>query len=186
MVENEFKVMLTDQQYTKLYAMYGWDTEYTQMNYYFDTPTLELINSHITCRVRYVKGAYYLQMKFPSGKEYSRVELEKKLGDALPYMLSSAELNALSGRNDMPSVRLIGELRTLRSIKQFDGAELDLDKSTYFGKCDHELEIEFTDEAAARKLLSYIKELLGIEQCSDVCLGKIHRFVEEYKKNGEH
>ncbi len=185
MVENEFKLMLTEQQYTKLYSMYGWDKEYTQINHYFDTPSLELINAHITCRVRYVEGAYYFQMKFPNGEDYSRIELEHKLGDALPYKLSAGELSELSGRADMPDVGLIGELRTLRSIKRFKGAEIDLDKSSYFGTTDYELEIEFTDEQAARELLRELKEAAGIENVSDVCLGKVHRFIAEYRK-GEH
>ncbi len=185
MVENEFKLMLTEQQYTKLYSMYGWDKEYTQINYYFDTPSLELITSHVTCRVRYVGGAYYLQMKLPNGAEHSRIELEQKLGDALPFKLTAEELNELSGRDDMPDARRIGELRTLRSVKYFKGAEIDLDKSSYFGKTDYELEIEFTDESAARELLQELKQAAGIEASSDVCLGKIHRFVAEYKK-GEH
>lgn len=185
MVENEFKLMLTEEQYTKLYSMYGWDKEYTQTNYYFDTPSLELISSHVTCRVRYVGGEYYLQMKLPNGEDYSRIELEQKLGDALPYKLTAGELKELSGRDDMPDVGLIGELRTLRSIKRFKGAEIDLDKSSYFGKTDYELEIEFTDEATARKLLSELTQAAGIEAASDVCLGKIHRFIAEYKK-GEH
>lgn len=186
MIENEFKLMLTEAQYTKLYAMYGWDKEYTQTNYYFDTPSLELINSHITCRVRFVQGAYYLQMKLPNGAAYSRIELEQRLGDALPFELSADELNALSGRSDMPDVRLVGELTTLRSIKRFKGAEIDLDKSRYFGKIDYELEIEFDNEQAARDILQRLKDAAGIEVSSDVCLGKVHRFIAEYKnKKGE-
>lgn len=186
MVENEFKLMLTEQQYTKLYSMYGWDKEYTQTNYYFDTPSLDLINSHITCRVRFVEGEYFLQMKLPNGAQHSRLELEHHLGDALPFKLSSAELNELSGKTDMPDVKLIGELTTFRSIKRFKGAEIDLDRSRYFGKTDYELEIEFTDEQAARSLLEELKQSVGIEANGDVCLGKVHRFIAEYNKKGEH
>lgn len=182
MIENEFKVMLTEQQYTKLYAMYGWDREYTQKNFYFDTPSLELINAHITCRVRLLEGAYYLQMKLPNGAQHSRIEFEQMLGDALPYKLSSEQLNSLTGRNDMPEVKLIGELTTFRSIKRFSGAEIDLDKSSYFGKSDYELEIEFADEQAAREILQELKQAAGIESSNDVCLGKVHRFIAEYKK----
>ncbi len=186
MVENEFKLMLTEQQYTKLYSMYGWDKEFAQINYYFDTSSLELINSHITCRVRLVEGAYFLQMKLPNGAQHSRIELEQRLGDALPFKLSAQELNALSGKADMPDVSLLGELTTLRSIKKFKKAEIDLDRSSYFGKTDYELEIEFTDEQSARELLNDIKQTLEIETSSNVCLGKVHRFIAEYKnKKGE-
>lgn len=185
MIENEFKVMLTAEQYTKLYSMYGWDREHTQKNYYFDTPQLSLVQRHITCRVRLLEGVYYLQMKLPNGAAYSRIELEQTLGDALPYTLSAEQLNALTGRTDMPDVGLIGELSTLRSIKHIDGAELDLDRSVYFGKTDYELEIEFNDEQWARKLLSRLKEQLSIEAVGDVCIGKLHRFIAEYRKQAE-
>ena len=183
MVENEFKLMLTEAQYQKLYSMYGWDTEFSQTNYYFDTPELSLINSHITCRVRYVGGLYYLQMKLPNGADHSRLEFEAELGDALPYKLSAQELNELSGRSDIPDVGLIGELTTLRSVKKFDGGEIDLDRSRYFGITDYELEVEFTDETAARAVLLLLKEAAGITETADVCLGKVHRFVREYNKN---
>ena len=180
MIESEFKVMLTEEQYEKIRAMYQWDREIEQTNYYYDTEDISLISSHITCRVRRIDGVHYLQMKLPTGVEYSRVELEQELGSELPDTLSSQMLCSLSGRNDMPEVQLLGGLTTFRSVKRFDGAEIDLDKSSYFGKTDYELEIEFTDETAARRLLSDISQLVGLVQSSDMCLGKAHRFLKEY------
>ncbi len=182
MIENEFKVMLSEEQYIKIYSMYGWDKEYTQKNYYFDTEDFSLSNSHITCRVRLLEGVYYLQMKLPNGADYSRTELEQKLGDALPYKLSSAELCRLTGWDDLPDVRLIGELATMRSVKIFKGAEIDLDKSRYFGKMDYELEIEFTDEEQARMLLAELKQVAGITHDDTVCVGKMPRFLAEDRK----
>ena len=125
-------------------------------------------------------------MKFPSSKEFSRVELEKPL-DTLPESLSADDLphpdetipNSFGG---LPDVKRLGTLTTTRSVKQFDGAEIDLDKSEYFGKTDCELEIEFTDETAAHAILKEITEKLNIQPNSEVCTGKIRRFLEEYKK----
>ena len=182
MIENEFKLMLTEEQYEKIHSMFQWDKEHEQTNYYFDTPQLTLVNSHVTCRVRKIDVEFLLQMKLPNGADYSRIELEEKLGAQLPEAMTGECLNALSGRSDMPDVSLIGELTTFRSVKSFDGAEIDLDKSSYFGKTDYELEIEFTDEAMARILLADIAQKIGISRAGDVCLGKVHRFVAEYKK----
>ena len=179
MTENEFKVMLTEEQYNSIRTMYEWDGETEQTNHYYDTADMQLVKAHITCRVREIKGVHYLQMKLPTGVEYSRTELEQELGAQLPEALSSQLLNALSGREDMPDVKRLGSLTTHRSIKRFDGAEIDLDRSSYFGKTDYELEIEFTDEAAARRLLAEIKSAAGIESSGEVCLGKIHRFLVE-------
>lgn len=182
MTESEFKVMLTEEQYARIRSMYEWDRELEQTNYYYDTADIRLISAHITCRVRRIDGTHYLQMKLPTGVAYSRTELEQELGGELPEALGADMLNALSGRSDMPDVKLLGGLTTFRSVKRLDGAEIDLDKSTYFGRTDYELEIEFTDEATARILLAEITQAVGLRPSGDVCLGKVHRFLREYNK----
>lgn len=181
MIENEFKLALTKEQYDKIHSDYDWDKEISQTNNYYDTDALALSSEHITCRVREIAGEYFLQMKLPADKLYSRVELEQKLGN-LPEMLTGEELSALCGREGLPSVKRLGRLTTSRSVKEFDGAEIDLDKSEYFGKTDYELEIEFTNEQTARELLSQITKRLGVKPEGEVCTGKIRRFLEEYQK----
>ena len=182
MVENEFKVMLSEEQFNTVKAMFAWDKCVKQTNYYFDTEELSLVGAHITCRVRRIGEQHFLQMKLPNGEAYSRIELEQCLGESLPERLSAQQLNELCNRNDMPDVALIGSLDTERYVKDMGGAEIDLDKNCYFGVTDHELEIEFTDEAAARALLGLIRTKAGIEPSADVCLGKVHRFLAEYKR----
>ncbi|MDE7192506.1 MAG: CYTH domain-containing protein, partial [Oscillospiraceae bacterium] len=187
MVENEFKVMLKRGQYETLLALYEWDKVIQQTNYYYDTAELTLSDRHVTCRVRKIGGECFLQIKLPNGKDYSRIELEKKLGAEIPEELSAELLNALAGDRaelPLPDVRLLGALSTSRSVKRFEGAEIDLDKSEYFGKTDYELEIEFTDEAAARAVLAQCTKTAGLAKSGDVCTGKIRRFLEEYGKNG--
>lgn len=181
MIENEFKIMLTFEQYEKLLTLYDWDKTIVQTNHYYDTDDLRLSEMHITCRVREIKGEYFLQMKFPAAREFSRVELEKPL-NALPGTLTADELLRADGFGALPDVKRLGTLTTTRSVKRFGGAEIDLDKSTYFGRTDCELEIEFTDETAARSLLAEITEKLNIQPNSEVCTGKIRRFLEEYAK----
>ncbi len=181
MIENEFKILLTMEQYEKLLSLYKWDRTVVQTNHYYDTDDLRLAEMHITCRVREINGAYFLQMKFPAAKEYSRVELERTL-NSLPETLAAEELFRPDGCVALPEVKRLGALTTTRSVKRFDGVEIDLDKSEYFGKTDCELEIEFTDETAARSLLAEITEKLGIQPNSEVCMGKIRRFLEEYTK----
>lgn len=183
MIENEFKIMLDQGQYEKVLEMFGWNEVIVQVNHYYDTDDLILSSLHITCRVREIfgiEGKYFLQMKFPAAAEYSRVELEKPL-DALPETLTADELLRPNGYGDLPNVKRLGMLKTTRNVHRFEGGEIDLDKSEYFGKTDYEIEVEFTDENSARKVLSKITEKLGIEPNSEVCAGKIRRFLEEYK-----
>ena len=187
MIENEFKVMLTAEQYNAILSMFEWDKTVRQVNHYYDTDNLRLSENHITVRVRTVGGECLLQMKLPNGADYSRRELERKLSGNVPTTLSPQLLNELADGNapiTLPCVHRLGQLSTLRSIKRFDGAEVDLDKSSYFGVTDYELEIEFTDEQAARRLMEMIREKACFVQNGDVCIGKLHRFIEKYKECG--
>ena len=54
MIENEFKIMLTEEQYNAIHAMYEWDSEKRQVNSYYDDPELTCSERHITVRVREV------------------------------------------------------------------------------------------------------------------------------------
>lgn len=180
MIENEFKVMLTAEQYENLLKLYDFVT-FTQVNHYFDTDALEMSERHITVRVRVLDGKFFLQMKLPTSVNFSRVELSKEL-KTLPETLLGAELTELSGV-ECPDVKRLGELKTTRGVRKFDGGEIDLDKSEYFGKTDYELEIEFTDEQAARTVLNEISSKLDISRDGGVCTGKVRRFLEEYKKS---
>ena len=185
MIENEVKLMLTAQQYRLIRSKYPWDKVIAQTNHYYDTDNLSLTPCHITCRVRELSGENLLQIKLPNGAAYSRIELEKRIGASVPEQLPAELLNSLAGEyldNPLPDVKRLGSLTTERCIKHFDGAEIDLDKSTYFAVTDFELEIEFTDETVARKLLKEIKEAAGITESAEVCSGKVHRFLSLYKQ----
>lgn len=180
MTENEFKMMLTKEQYEKLLGMYEFQT-LTQTNHYYDTADLLMSARHVTVRVRELGGGYFLQMKLPTEVEFSRTELSKELPD-IPEEIPGAELASLAG-GEFPDVKRLGALTTVRSVRRFEGGEIDLDKSSYFGKTDYELEIEFTNEQAARDMLGKIREELGSADSGVICTGKIRRFLEEYRKD---
>lgn len=185
MLEEEFKIMLTKEQYEKLLKLYDF-REITQTNHYYDTSEIgepEMSARHITVRVRELDGKFYLQMKLPTEVAYARKELSEEL-DCLPEEIGGARLSKLSGE-ECPDVRRLGSLKTTRNIFGFDGGEIDLDKSEYFGKTDYELEIEFTDKSAAEKILGEIKSALNITQTENVCEGKVRRFLNEYKNRRE-
>lgn len=183
MIENEFKIMLDAAQYAKIRDFYAWDEQILQTNHYFDTDELDLRGRRITCRAREIGGDYFLQLKLPADEIFSRVELEKRL-DFLPAEIIGEELRELAENVDFPDVKRLGALRTNRLVKRFYGAEIDLDESEYFGKTDFELEIEFTDEGAARELLAEVLEIIG-ERAPEsvVCRGKIQRFIDEFLQN---
>ena len=188
MIENEFKLMLTKEQYEKIFSAFScdgtWDKEILQTNHYFDTDDLELSACRITVRVREIDGEYFLQMKLPTDREFSRIEIEQKL-PGLPENIWGPALSAFSGVDGLPSVKRLGKLFTKRSVKLFNGAELDLDMSEYFDKRDYEVEIEFTDEEKARELLEKIRGIIGESSGQVVCKGKIHRFLDEFRERSK-
>lgn len=179
MIENEFKMMLNEEQYEKILRAYDFKT-IEQTNHYYDTDDLRMSARHITVRVRELDGRFFLQMKLPTNVRFSRVELSREL-NALPNEIAGAELSALS-EEECPDVKRLGMLKTTRNVWKFDGGEINLDRSEYFGKIDFELEIEFTDESSARNELASISGLIGAKPDSDVCVGKLGRFLEEYKR----
>ncbi len=188
MIEREFKAMLSKEEYGKLLSLYEWDRVILQTNHYYDTPDLLLSKRHITCRVRVIEGESFLQLKLPAGADYERVELERNIGGSVPDVISGELQNELAKeyRADLPEVRRLGALTTERRVKRLDGAEIDLDKSSYFSKTDYELEIEFTDESTARSLFEEIKNYAGIVAAGDICIGKVRRFLLEYEaKSGQ-
>lgn len=185
MIENEFKVMLDKDGYEKLLKLYSFETV-EQTNHYYDTDGLTMSEKRITVRVRELDGKCFLQLKLPTGITHSRVELSEET-DGVPETISSGTLKALAGEYSLgevefSDVKRLGALKTTRSVHRFSGGEIDLDKSEYFGRIDYEVEIEFTDENAARTVLNEITQKLGISPDSDVCTGKIHRFMEEWRK----
>lgn len=192
MTENEFKIMLTEAQYNAVHSLYSWDSELEQVNHYYDTGDLYYSDNHITVRVRTISGKFLLQMKLPADvlpeaensesglSAVSRKELEREFSE-IPESISGSVLSELSGISGLPDAKLLGCLYTARSVKRFTGGEIDLDKSEYFGKTDYELEVEFTDEAAARKVLSEIEGQVTLDHGAPVT-GKIRRFLLEYLK----
>lgn len=184
MIENEFKIMLTKAQYNAIHELYAWDSEKQQVNIYYDSADLECSARHITVRVRSVSGKYFLQMKLPAEQmengAVSRIELEQELGE-IPHTIKTEMMKDLSG-TELPEVHLLGTLTTLRSVKKVSGAEIDLDRSEYFGRTDYELEVEYTDEIAAEALIAEITSKVPVDRSVPVT-GKIRRFLAEYQKN---
>lgn len=184
MIENEFKIMLTEAQYNAIHKMYAWDSEKQQVNTYYDSADLECSTRHITVRVRSICGKYFLQMKLPAEQTgngaVSRIELEQEL-DGIPQTLEPEMMKKLSGA-ELPEVHLLGTLTTFRSVKKVPGAEIDLDRSEYFGRTDYELEVEYTDENAAEALIAEITSKVPVDRSAPVT-GKIRRFLAEYQKN---
>lgn len=64
MLEQEYKRMLTKEQYDFIRANYRFDAEIIQTNFYYDTPDFRMIKNGFTVRVREIDSEkLFLQIK---------------------------------------------------------------------------------------------------------------------------
>lgn len=145
MLETEIKAMLDKSQYDTIFHMFSYSSSVTQTNSYYIAPSNELKKHGITFRVRTIDGKHTLQIKQHKSKKGAlQVSEETEFSlTSVPSDFTAEEVSEYTGIKT--PVTLIGELTTHRlSCFYKDGVEICLDKSTYLGKTDYEIEIEYT------------------------------------------
>lgn len=154
MFEYEKKVMLMGDEYTALIMMMcKYAPVVTQTNYYFDTDDFSMNKKGVTCRIRARNGMFKATVKSHcTDKDNCSTEEDicvKREFD--PDIFNSMGLHYQ------------GKLVTERIVIYKDSyCEMVLDRNTYLGMTDFELEIEYVDgyEGKALKLLEYTAESL--------------------------
>ena len=167
-LEIEFKNILTRQEYEQLYTDFRQDkfTEFSQRNVYFDTPSLDLKNRGCALRIRLKEDDAELTLKTPFEGHHKELNL--------PLSLDDAHLMTIQGAFQIPepvieileveepilnrSVIKLADLHTARLETMRDDALVVLDKSTYSGQVDYELEVEAASEETGLKVFKSILE----------------------------
>lgn len=187
MIEREIKLMLTEEEYTALAESVCRHTSANiQTNYYFDTDDLSMNKKGITCRIRYKNGIYKATVK-KHNADGAECSIETDICEKAEF--DPTIFNTFG-------LHLQGELVTER-LKLCDDVfcKIVLDKNTYLGKTDFELEIEYS-EAYKKKAFVCLddiadflcrcgclqdkKELISRISCAK---SKSQRFFEEKVKN---
>ncbi len=155
MKEFEIKRMLSKETYNHLRNHWGdGKSPIIQSNYYFDTDSLDMNRQGVTCRIRLKDGIYKATVK-SHVIEGSNCSLEEDLSEKA-YLDTSVFLSR--------GLHLQGELITERIILFKDNAcEIMLDRNSYLGAVDYELEIEYRlgfEQKATGLLNEIIVELL--------------------------
>ena len=153
MLEREKKIMLNEKEYNILSAKYNSVPIITQKNYYFDTDDLSLNKKGITCRIRAKNGTYISTIKNHNMFD-GEVSLEENFGESKEF--DARVFYALGLRNQ-------GMLVTNRRILYKDfSCEISMDKNTYLGHSDFELEAEYAEgcESKAIYLLNNLSDIL--------------------------
>lgn len=136
----------------------------TQVNHYYDTAALELHRRGVTLRIREIEGRLQGEIKRHNfGKSHDSQEESFEV-DGLPGVLTVDGIEAAP----------LGTLETVRESLILPAFRLDFDTSTYWGRRDYELEIEF-QEGALPQVLGLVSRL-GLGDAGKMP-GKYSRFL---------
>lgn len=183
-IEVEFKTLLTEEEYEKLMTKFKGNRIDLQTNHYFDTPRFSLKALDASLRVRQRE---FLELTLKRKKGYSMQEATTQIDDnTFEQMRENGIMPEGDIKNELSS--LIGDqkimnfmsLSTYRMFFPYKNGVLFIDKSTYCGTTDYELEYEAQSYHAGKKEFVEIINNLGIQyKKSDK---KIKRAYNAYKK----
>ena len=140
MLEHEKKALLTKEEYDLLMASCkGMAVEF-QTNYYFDTDDMYMNRKGITCRIRAKNGTYKTTIK----KHGTDCSVEEDLYEGTKFNFTV--FGALG-------MHLQGRLITTRIVLYKDAfCEVVLDRNSYLGYDDFEIEVEYAQECERRAM----------------------------------
>lgn len=183
MLEYEKKILLTAKEYSLLIeSFYEGAIHKIQTNYYYDTDDFEINKLGITCRVRMKNGVFETTIK-----KHNKNDINCSCEDT---RIVSNEFDDSFFKKE--GLKLKGSLVTERTMIFSDSiVEVVLDKNTYLGTTDYELEIEyqpnFEKEAdvelrkIAEKLYNSVSDINTFCDRTKFCKSKSERFFKRLR-----
>lgn len=174
MLEYEKKISLSENEYLRIFHLIGKrKTNYRQVNYYFDSNDFKMNSQGITCRIREKDGKYKATIK--AHKQTNRECSIEKTRE----VLNQYDDSLFSGMH----LELQGELTTERTILFSDGrCEVALDKNTYLGITDYEMEVEYIPEyenCAMNLIYQYMSILYPIKPLLHIISRRVSKSKSE-------
>lgn len=173
MIEYEKKILLSPWEYFTLLQLANKHSySVIQTNYYYDTDDFEFNEKGMTCRIRCKNGKYKATIKNHC-KNIDDVSVEKS--------------KTVTNINDIaffenPKIKLHGCLVTERTIIiSNEACTVMLDKNTYLGTTDYELEIEYMP-ACEEQADSIIQDFVKVLTLSSKMFNKIE-FMKKSKNS---
>lgn len=142
-IEIEFKTLITEDEYSRLIDKFDLeDNIFIQENYYFDTDDFYIRNNKLGLRIRHKNSTWKVTMKKPCEDylcEYSIILTEKQAKDYIENGFSLVDFGY-----DL-NVKFKAKNVTERAIFSYKNGNLFLDKCSYHGVVDYEIEYEADD-----------------------------------------
>lgn len=166
-IEIEAKALVTQDEYRTLVKAFPSAERYIQTNYYIDTDARTLAAAGVALRIREKAGQYELTVKTP----LSQGLLEKNI------VITMNEFCALRDFGEFPKcdikrfltmldfnveeLKILTSLSTERIDQEYEGGLLSIDRNSYSGKVDFEVEFEYNNLEGAKKILQAFLESHG-------------------------
>ncbi|MBF0714836.1 CYTH domain-containing protein [Gemelliphila palaticanis] len=186
-IEIEFKNLLTEQEYTRIYDYYKLSNcpDILNVNHYYDTKNYELKNNNCAFRIRISNLLREMTLKIKRDKGNLEINVPVS-SEKIPEIISLENLpleiqEKLKLFKIKDELKLINKIETIRKELKLEKGLLVLDKTTYINNIeDYELEFEVFDYLEGKKEFLSILNNLSLERKK--AIPKIAR-AEHYKKN---
>ncbi|MDD2681363.1 MAG: CYTH domain-containing protein [Bacilli bacterium] len=183
-LEFEFKSLLSQEEYERLIIKFKGNRLDLQTNHYFDTPRFSL--KALSCSLRVRERDTY-EITFKRKKNYNNIELTQSISLEEFELMKEAGIvpegdiaNELSSLLNNQKLINFMSLSTLRMFLPYKNGILFIDKSSYCGTSDYEIEYEASSYYNGKKeFIDIIKELDIVYKKSDK---KIKRAYNAFKK----
>ncbi len=173
-IEKEYKMLLTKEQYEKLFLSLKMEAPVRQINYYYDTQQGQLRSQGGAMRIREREGRYLFTLKLRKSTD-AVFEFEKEVGGCDLTTFMDHEIQSLLKENGVTQpLHQIGMLTTWRSMMAYEHAEVCLDHNIYRNREDYEIEYEYTQPHAGLPLFQAILEQVNLHYTKN-CPSKIAR-----------
>ena len=168
-IEIEAKVLVSKDEYRLLTKEFASNPRYVQTNYYIDTEDRALAKDGIALRIREKEGQYELTLKTP----LSQGLLEKNVPITMNQFVALRDDDEFPETDlkrfllmldfDVKALRILTSLSTERIDVEYEGGLLSIDRNSYSGIVDYEVEFEYNNMDDAEKILGKLLESKGIK-----------------------
>jgi len=184
MLEKEVKILLSIQEYERLFSIFDFEEPFIQTNYYYENSKSAINN--VTIRIREKNDKYKLQVKIPKNIEGS-IHIKEEYEEDIDKVYETIDKEILKQATEIDfedDLLLIGKLVTKRLVcNKYDDVVIALDANKYLDVKDYELEIEYCNEYP-----QYIMDILKEHdiKINDLVLGKNNRFNKRLRTIQKH
>lgn len=144
-IEIEYKIILTKAEFEALCSFYPQLDFKTQINTYYDTPSMQLKNKHCAMRIREKQDTFLFTLKSPSPT--GLLEHELYLNENSEKALHIPEIQSLLNNLGITEeVHALASCQTDRAVLITPDAEICFDVNHYNGIIDYEIEYEYLND----------------------------------------